>query len=275
MINTWWQKLNGTKLFTVFLSIYAAVAIYLSYTGSFQPVYSLLAAASSGFLLWLACCKLSKKKKDWKNMLITTLIVFLVWHYGSSPTDLVWIALAMLGAVAAKFFGYYRHVSLLNPATTGLLLATLGVWILEKSGGHASAFVSWWGVNAGGLPLLILIIPWVIFGSLKFRKQHLAWSFLITVCLALLFLQKWDLLKFTFSDATIYFLASIMLSEPKSTPPLPKQQLVAGITAGIAYVALNQLGVSLAELIIILMVNAIDAYYRLKMVRTVPQIPRI
>lgn len=202
-------------------------------------------------------------------MLITTLIVFLVWHYGNSPADLAWIALAMFGAAAAKFFGYYHNVSLVNPATAGLLLATLGTWLFEKSGGITFAFTSWWGVNAGGLPLLILIIVWTVFGSLKFRKQHLVWSFLVTSCLALAVLQKWNLLQFTFTDATIYFLASVMLAEPSSSPPLPKQQLICGITAGIVYIALNQLGVSMAEFIAILMVNAVNAYYRLKITRPI------
>lgn len=270
------QKLPSTRTFMVFLLIYTALDLFLVRENFLWLVIYLLVTLGSGFIFWLIAGKITGKKKDWQNLVISGLIVFLVWHYGvvwdiSTPLPwvyLVWPMVAMLGAVLVKFFGYYKNaVSLLNPAAAGLLLATLAVWISEQFAGTSYGFISWWGVNAGGWPTLILALFWTLFGTWKFRKQALVLSFLLFYAAGLFISQHIGLLTYTFTDATIYFLAAVMLAEPKSSPALPKQQMLTGVLAGIFFFAGNLLSIPYAEVWTIILVNVLNVYFRWKMMR--------
>ncbi len=262
-----WQKLNGTNVLAVFLSIYVFWVLVLITPDAPWAVLTLIVMSISGLGFWFLGQKLTGKKKDWKTLLISLSIVFLIWHYGVGWQDWPWAIVVMFGVMLAKFSLYYRGISLINPAVCGLFLGTLAVAIGEQFWPETGAFVSWWGVNVGGMAMLIFILAWLIVGGIKFRKYYLLLSFLLSYAVLLFITGKVELLQFTFTDATIYFWAGVMLIEPKTSPSLPKQQLLSGVVAAMLLLLLNDWQISFAELWTLLAVGGMNVYFRLSLAK--------
>lgn len=262
------QQIKGKEMAFYVLVVYAALAMIANKSTMPWPLLHLGIIILSGGFFWYIGRLITKKEKTGFNLAISMLIITLTWHYGSGWSDLVWPIFIMLGVMIAKYFMYYRGTSLINPAVAGLWLATIGTIIYEAiTGNVAGGFISWWGTNAMQIPMLVLIGAWTIIGTIKFKKQQLVISFLLTYFIALALLQQWNLMKFIFTDPTIYFLVSIMLIEPKSSPIMPKDQIITGVMAAILLCGLNRGGISYGELWMLLFVNAANVYFKLKMLR--------
>ena len=257
-------KINATEQITLLLCIYSFGAILGNMDNYLNISLHLLATFGLANILYWLFSQLSGKKKNYLNTVISSLIIFLVLHYGSQNQDLVYPAIITLLAVASKFFLEPRNTPIINPVVLGLLLASL---VLPFIPGFETPFISWWGTSykfqvALGQtvfnisPALLLVGIWIIFGLGKWRKYPLLISFLLGHAILLMITERsLDLFAFIFTDATIYFFAAIMLIEPKTSPILKKQQIIFGIIAAIVYSTLIQLHVGNFELWAILAAN--------------------
>jgi len=237
-------KLNPTKQLVLLLSVMSAVAVGLNFSS-----YILLHLAGTlGFglvLYWFYSLVTSKKKDVW-NVVITSLIIFLILHYGTGLTDVLYPMSATFIAITMKFFIEFKRSPIINPAVAGLLLTATIATLLPNVN---EAFISWWGASFKGWLSLLIIAPWVIFGVHKWRKMPTLISFLVVHMLLLVFRGEGiDFVKYTFTDSTIYFFAAIMLIEPKTSPIRSQDQVYYGIVAALLYNILAGYSAPLFEL---------------------------
>lgn len=237
-------KLDPIHRAAYFMIVFAAVALATHFTG--QTLLHLCATLGFALLLWVFFTYFSTKHKNIWDTVITGLILFLVLHYGSSVSDLVYPLTATLIAMLVKFFLEWKGSPVINPAAAGILVSAL---VLAFIPGLDHPFASWWGASYSGYLSLGLMAVWVIGGLYQWRKWQIVASFFITHALLLLLRgEGLSGLLFTFTDSTIYFFATIMLVEPKTAPFLPKQQIVYGLVGVLLLNLLAYSGAPYAEL---------------------------
>jgi hypothetical protein len=284
-------KLNPIKQTALFLSIYSLGAIILGY----QSGMLLHLGLTLGFalILFTAFSKITKKKKNIWDTVITGLILFLILHYTQSNSlfDLVDLVVftppetfktsllfksiyaitATTIAMVFKFFVEFKKMPIINPVVAGLLGAILLLDInplIPESWDFGSIFISWWGTNFAGYISLALIAIWIMFGLKKWRKYNVLISFLIAHGIIILFRgEPLGFLEFIYTDATIYFFAAIMLIEPKTSPLKKDHQIAYGIFAALLYNGFIVLGLPHYELLAIAGANVFNTLLRAHMMR--------
>ncbi|QQR54405.1 hypothetical protein IPG41_04340 [Candidatus Peregrinibacteria bacterium] len=229
-------KLDPIKRGAAFLVLLSAFAF--GYNASGQVALHLLSTVGFSLLLYSAYTWfLPNKHKNAWNTLITGLILFLILHYGVTWTDLIYPLTATFLAVSIKFFVEYKGSPIVNPAAASLLLAAL---VLAFVPGLDRPFVSWWGASFWLLDLgpvqiplsLLLLLPWLIFGVPSWRRWTAVLSFFAVYFVGLLLRgQGLESVQFVFTDSMIYFYATVMLIEPKTSPFRPSHQLLYGAVA--------------------------------------------
>ncbi len=246
-------KLNPLQKITAILSIYSLAAILINLDQ--EVIYHLFATVGFALLLFVIFSKLSGKKKNIYNTLISSLIIFLVLHYGVETKDLIYPLLATFITIFTKFFLELKGSPIINPVVFGLLLAHLLTMIIP---GLEPLFISWWGAgySYNGIPIaLIIIAVWILLLFKTWRKFPALISFLALHAIIIAAQQDIEFLKFTFTDATIYFFASIMLIEPRTSPILKKDQIIYGILAALVYNGLKYIGLNHFDLLAIVVAN--------------------
>lgn len=220
-------KTSPLQLTVSFLSIYSAIA--LSYNFSINTLLHLAATLGFGLILFGLFTLISKKKKSILNTIISTLIIFLVLHYGNEGgeiKDLLIPLTVTFIAIFSKFFLEYKGSPIINP----VVLALLTTYYIS------TPLISWWGTNFAGYISLTLIALWIALGIKKWRKSTILIAFLLAhITLLLIRQQSLSTIQFILTDATIYFMAGIMLIDPKTSPILKKEQIIYGIIAALSY----------------------------------------
>lgn len=240
-------KISPTNQLAIFLSIYAALAIIFDF--KIEKLVHLGLTAGFGLLIYALFSRISTTKKSPQNTLITTLIIFLVLHYPLSLTDAtqyIGPLIATFAAIFSKFFLEKNGSPIINPSIFGILLAAILMrtfFATSAAGADANTlFTSWWGTNFQGYISLTLILLWLIIGPHRWRKLPIIVTFLAAYGAILYALQQnLASLQFIFTDATIYFFATIMLIDPKTSPMKPSQQIIFAIIAAASYNLLKYL----------------------------------
>ncbi len=224
-------KLDPIKRFALFLTVFSSFA--LGYNWSTDVLLHLAVTVGFSLVLFALYSKISSKHKNVWDSLITGEVIFLLLHYGEGLSAAIYPMIAVFIAETLKFFIEWKSSPIVNPAAAGLLL-TAGIGALV---GWNIPVVSWWGASFWVLPFgvsasLILVAVWVIGGFHVWRKWPIFLSFLLVFAVfEYLRLRDLSSLGFTYMDSTIYFLAAIMLPEPKTSPFLPWKQVVYGVLA--------------------------------------------
>lgn len=243
-------KLDPTKKLVVMLSLFAALVTAFNFSGSVL-LHLCTTLGFSLILYWLYSTFSSKHKNIW-NTVITGLIIFLVLHHGVTAPAIVAPLLATFFAITIKFFIEYRGSPIVNPAAAGILLSAAIVTVVFQD----SALVSWWGASFQGKLSLVLILFWLAFGVKKWAKWQSVLGFLLANAVLLVLRgQPWSFIQYVYLDSTIYFLAAIMLIDPRTSPVRARQQWAFGLVAAVAYNILLEYGVSYAGLFSIITAN--------------------
>lgn len=232
-------KLNSTQEIAALLIIFAIGAIIKN---NFQMQIFIHLAATVGFgvIIFYVFKYLTKQNKNIWNTIISCLIIFLVLHYGSKPTDALATMLVVAFVVFSKYFMEWKGSPIFNPVVLGFFALELLANFVPSL---KLSFVSWWGASYsfGPVPVtLILIAIWIIFSFKVWRKWYAALSYLIFLAIGLFVSMKiagdsaaLDFLKFTFTNSTIYFFTFIMLAEPRTSPLMRNQQIIYGFLAAV------------------------------------------
>lgn len=237
-------KLDPIHRAAYFMIAFATVVLATHFSA--DVLLHLAATLGACLVLYTIFTRVSAKHKNIWDTVITGLILFLVLHYGNTFGDLIFPLAASFIAMFIKFFVEYKGSPIINPVAGGLLLSAL---LLAFVPGLSHPFVSWWGASFSGYLSLALMAVWIVGGLDQWKKWNIVLSFLVAHALLLL-LRGEGLagLQFTFTDSMIYFYATIMLVEPKTSPFLPKQQLAYGAIAALLYNLLAFAGAPYFEL---------------------------
>jgi hypothetical protein len=239
-------KLKPVQEITLILLLISAGALIKNFRT--EVFLHLAATLGLGILLFFILSKITKKKKVFYNTVITSLIIFLTLNYGFETKHLIYPLVITTVAIFAKFFIQSKGSSIINPAVFALLIGKI---FLDGS------FISWWGTNYKlGAPIaLIFVAIWTIFFLRKWRKVPVLITFLAAHALILLVTGQFEFAKFTFTDGTIYFLAAIMLIDPKTSPMMKKDQIIFAIIAALSLNILKEFSISGFELWAIAVAN--------------------
>lgn len=148
-----------------------------------------------------------------ESWLISALILICLFDPPLNFFDFKIIIIASFLTQASKYLLVYRHAHIFNPVAISVFILTLfGV-------GNAT----WWIGSAGLFPLVLILGYLVV---LKVRRQHLFLTFIISSYL---------FSTYFISGLTIFF-ACFMLTEPSTTPPTRKSQILYALLAAFLYV---------------------------------------
>ncbi len=247
-------KLDPIKRLAFFLIMMACIASYFQL--GMPLLWHALASIGFGAFLHTLYTLASKKPKNTANMLITVLLIFLLLH----PTieNIPLTLLATFFAITIKFFVSWKGSPIVNPTVAGLLMATGSILAFNAISGatHALPFVSWWGTDFQGYLSLGLLALWVLGGLNIWRKWWLIGVFLLAMALFMLLRGlPLETLQYAFTHSTLYFLATVMLVDPKTSPMTRKTQIVYALVAALSYNLYSHFGISYFELFAIATAN--------------------
>lgn len=243
-------KLNPLATVVTLLGLYSLSAFVLNFSSSIlvQALIIFISALISyyGFLF------LSGKHKMLANSLITACILFLLLSPGETYIEFLYPLFAVLAAFFIKFFVEYKNLHPINPAVGGLLILTLIPLISTMP----EPFVSWWGAAFKGSWSLLLLSPILLYILFKFKKYGIFLSFIISYLILQYFLgTSFDIIKFYVTTGTLYFMAGVMLVDPKTSPIVMREQIIFGLFTGILFGMLQYYHLSYAELLAIGIMN--------------------
>ncbi len=175
-----------------------------------------------------------------ESVWITAFILFLIMPPVSSWSDAGLVALAAVIAMASKYVLAIKKRHIFNPAAIGALLAGL----VMGSG------AIWWIGSVVMLPFVLVV------GLLLVRKIRRMELFVVGAVAGVLsaFVTSTASLGFTNGNHShllfqivaswpIVFFASIMLTEPATTPPTKRLQIIYGILVGLLFGSPLHLGI--------------------------------
>lgn len=226
--------LNSFTMYKVVL--YGLIALTLiSFLFSFLGLLSLnpltmgitlTVLLSACFITNFAISKLLHIPTNTESFLITSFILFFLFSPSGDMMQYGLLALAGALAMASKYVIVYHRKHIFNPAAFGAFVV-----------GFLGLGASWW------IGSEMLMIPTLIVGLLivrKIRRFHLFFTFFATSLIVLLtfgFFQNvspLENIKFAFTSWPLLFLGTVMLTEPLTTPPTKRSQMMyGGIVGGI------------------------------------------
>lgn len=214
------NRITMYRLVVYELLFLLAVAIMLSGAGilAFSPMLLAFSVAILFAISWIAnemFAALFDAPSNPESTWITALILALIITPPHSFFDATYLPLAFWAsslAIASKYIFAIRKKHVFNPAAFGIAGTSL----------FLSLSASWWV----GTPWMV---PFVLLGGLAIvRKIHrfdLWWSFIVTFFLGVLgiaLMANVDvgvMLERSFFYAPAFFFATVMLTEPMTTPP--------------------------------------------------------
>lgn len=181
------------------------------------------------------------------NLTITGVIVYLLIH----PTTVWWMFPVVVAAMLiGKKFARYKNQPICNPAALGLFLGWVVSAVLVLFGfTQETLFVSWWGADLmynvfNLVPFLslfsLVLIAGLVYYAYKFRKLVHGLFFLGTylICYSAFVVARTGAppsAEYFVATATgsLMFLVFVMVTEPKTSPVVPAQQVWLGIAGGL------------------------------------------
>ncbi len=223
------------RLVLYYLITLLVIAFFFSAVGwlSYGPMGLVLSTT-----VLLVCClgtnalfaKVAKVQTNTESVYITALILALIITppmasalFSTLPI-LFWAA---VWAMAGKYIFSIRNKHVFNPAAFAVALTALTI--------NQSA--SWWIGTASMLPF-VLIGGYLVIR--KVQRQAMVGGFLVSALLVSVILSithsaPWTTLYHTILDSSLVFFAAIMLTEPLTTPPAKKWQIVYGCMVGVFF----------------------------------------
>lgn len=241
------------------LCILLAIAFIYSIIGwlSFSPTALIFSVA-----VITAACWISNELFAWawkvtpnvESVYITAFILALIIT-PVEPANLHGAALLVAGSIAAiasKFILAPYKTHIFNPAALGVLVLGLGF----------GTYASWW--VAGNT----LLLPFVLLGGLlvvrKIQRFDLFWCFSIVAAVGIIisFLPYPPLqtLQNTLLHSSLFFFATVMLTEPFTMPPTRAHRLIYGVLVGVLFIPNIHIGSFYTSPELALLVGNVYAY---------------
>ncbi len=246
--------LLGISIIAVFFSLTGII-----FYGPGSLVASFVAIIAGAYVtntLWAKLLNISPNKE---STIITALILFLILAPVSTMGDVGMNILTAVIAISSKYVIQIHAKHLLNPAAAGAAIMTL----------IGLGTASWWSTTTALLPFI------VIAGLLTLRKIErfkMFSAFAITAVLMILVTRMYSTgwlispgeIVATIIEAItswpVLFLGFFMLTEPQTTPPTNRLQMIYGCLAGLIFGSSLHLGSFYATPEIALIVGNLFSY---------------
>ncbi len=238
------KKLNSITMYRVVLYglvLLAAIAIALGFFGvifysGFDLIFSLVIITASSMASNVFFAKLYRAPRNIESVYITAFILFFLMEpLMTLPGIVTLVAVSVVSMLSKYLFAIgKRHV--FNPVAIATVLLTV----------VGSGAVIWW-VSTPVLSLATLVIGFLIVR--KIRRFPLVISFIVTAMVSLGFTsiapsgQAYPpFIKELFLSWPLVFFATIMLTEPLTTPPTKSTQVTYGVLVGLLFASVFSVG---------------------------------
>lgn len=235
-IDTILDRITMYRVVLYELLVLITLAIVLSFFNlvAYQPfaiIFSTLFITIVCLVTNVLCARIFKAPTNVESVYITALILALIISPPHTPTDSAYFSLALwasIWAMASKYIFAIGKKHLFNPAAFAVALTAI---TLNQS-------ASWWV----GTPVLfpaVLIGGWMIVK--KIRRTDLVGSFLIVSTMLIVgngIVRGVSLLPFItnmFTKTPLIFFATVMLTEPLTSPPTKKLRILYGTIVGFLF----------------------------------------
>jgi ferredoxin-NADP reductase/Na+-transporting NADH:ubiquinone oxidoreductase subunit NqrB len=224
--------INNTTMYRLTLYCLMGVSLGAVVLGGLGWLpYAPVRLVSSGVLMVVAAYILNRVlAKMWsapanpESTLITALILFLIMPPARNLAEAGGLVLITAVAICSKYVFAYRHRHLFNPAAVGAFLAP---WLTGSA-------VLWWVGAPAMLPLTLLAGILIV---KKIRRWGLVAAFTGAAVVSAAS-RQWGLaITDLFIAWPLVFFGTVMLTEPITTPPTRKLQLVYGAIVGLLFTA--------------------------------------
>ncbi len=233
IIDEFLNKYTMYKVVLYGLLLLAIISIVLSFAGVLfytpaQLISSMLILLATCYVSNIVFSKLVNAPTNEESYGITSLILFFIYLPVSGVNDALTLIAAGAIAMATKYIFAINKKHIFNPAASAALI--LGLM------GNGSAL--WW-VGSDILLPFILIIGLLIVR--KIRRFHLFFTFLgvslvtIGIFQAINGIAIQQAIIEAFQSWPIIFFGTVMLTEPLTTPPTKKLQMIYGAIVGFLF----------------------------------------
>ncbi len=227
------NRITMYRLILYYLVFLLGVAVLMCFAG-ILPYDPFTLLFSTGFLV--AACGITNRifartfrvPANVESGYISALILALILTPAGLSHDLIFLGWAAVWAMASKYIVAINRKHLFNPVAFAVAFTALTI---DQS-------ASWW---AGTAPLL----PFVLIGGLlvvrKIQRFDLVFSFLIGAVLTITAFGLFNgdnlimALQKTLLDSPLLFFAFVFITEPLTTPPTRRLQIVYGLLVGFLF----------------------------------------
>lgn len=227
------DRITMYRLVLYVLLFLVGSAVLLGFTGLLS--YSPIGIIASACLFTLSCyitnkviAYIFKIPTNVESAYITALILTLIMSPLQLVRDIPTLLLIGVVAMASKYILAIKKKHLFNPAA---IAAVISAFLFHT-------YASWWIGTAILLPVVIVCGVLVV---RKIQRSVLVWSFLLTAIVGAIVFGFFDgitplhSITSLFLDSALIFFATIMLTEPLTTPPTKNLQIVYGVLAGFLF----------------------------------------
>ncbi len=218
-------------LYELLLTLGAAVGLSAVHVLPYQPLDIVLSTVFVLAVAWSVNTVISavlRVPSMPESVLISALILALIIEPSQPLRNLGFLGWAAAWAMASKYLVAFRRKHLFNPAAFAVLVTSVAL-------GQSA---SWWVASPALLPVVVV-------GGLllvrKIQRVDMVWAFFLSVALTVLAFGVFGHIDL-FSAASqlvlrspLFFLAFVMLTEPATTPPRRRTQMLYGALVGVLF----------------------------------------
>ena len=229
-IQKWLDRTTMYRVVLYVLSAYVLVALGLSFADLIyfsvdKILYSLAVMMAAGLVVHYACAWMWKAPANVESTIITVLILFLIFDPKNTAVGLGTLALVTAISVISKYLFALRKLHLVNP----VVFAAVFVSLVGLAG------ATWWVGNPA-------MIAAVAVGGLLITAKIRRWELVLSAIASALFVYlalavvrgnlSFDVVQTFFLSWPIVFFATVMVTEPLSTPAGTKNHIMYGALVG-------------------------------------------
>jgi len=223
------NQLNQITMYRLVIYLLVVLSIYALALSAFGFLYLDVVSLTGSFILVslvafvtnYSLAKIFGAPSNTESTAITALILFLIMIPGFNVESYIALGLTTIIAIASKYIFAINKKHIFNPVAVGAVVISLL--------GLSSAL--WWVGSSIMLPAVIVASFLIV---RKLRRFQMFFATILTSCLVIIVLAMsrgvgfGELLTQHFLSWPIIFFASVMVTEPLSTPPTKRWQLVYG-----------------------------------------------
>lgn len=233
LLDAFLDQITMYRLVLYILLFLVGISVILGFFGllSYHPLNIL-----SSTILLIAICYITNKSFAYalkvptnvESVYITALILALIITPLKSLQDIPFVLLTGVLAISSKYILAIKKKHIFNPAAIAVVI----------TGFLFSRYASWW-VGTG------ILLPFVVIGGFlvvrKIQRMTLVLSFLLVALGSAVLFGFFDKISFIptiqslFFESAVVFFATIMLTEPSTTPPTRNMQVLYGALVGFLF----------------------------------------